>query len=128
VNEEKRIQEQIQKQAQGGMVDMERATMFGTGPLENTEIQARIAEAQRSKRYMIAVWSLSNGEINYSAVTNMFPTEDIKPSLNQFEDSCSDFIGNAIKFSEDIIEPAEDTPTQHDSGVTTVRREHDDER
>jgi len=128
MNEEKRIQEEILKQAQGGMVNHERATMFGTGPLENTEIQSRIAEAQRSKRYMIAIWTWVNGEINYSALTNRYPTEDIPKGLEQFQDSCSDFMQQAITFSEDVIQPAEPTPTQHESGVTTTKKENDDER
>jgi len=102
--------------------------MFGTGPLENTEIQSRIAEAQRSKRYMIAIWTWVNGEINYSALTNRYPTEDIPKGLEQFQDSCSDFMQQAITFSEDVIQPAEPTPTQHESGVTTTKKENDDER
>lgn len=123
---EKEIEAQIREQASGGMVDMERAVMFGTGPLEHEGVQARLAECQRSKRYMIAVWSLVNGEINYTAVTNRFPTEDILPSLDQFQDSCNDFISHTFS-SPDVI-AANEEPTVHDSGVRSEKRKSDNDR
>ena len=121
---ENEIEKQIREQAAGGMVNMNRAVMFGTGPLEHEELQARFAECQRSKQYMVAVWSLVNGEINYSAVTNRFPTEDIEPCLKQFTDSCKDFMTQTMTSPDIVLDP--ETPV-HDSGVKTKKRKHDNE-
>jgi hypothetical protein len=111
----------------------------GVGPLAHPEIATRIQEADKSQRYLIAVWSLTDdpdGEeladggiamrLNYTMITNGFPSLDLPTALAMFTDSISDFQLQALKQSGDVIRNAETVGEEkmqgRPSGVVSKKR------
>tara|TARA_R110000824_G_scaffold120382_4_gene275653 strand:- start:5795 stop:6193 length:399 start_codon:yes stop_codon:yes gene_type:complete len=112
---------------------------MGLGPLAHPEINARLSEADKTKRYMIAVWSVVDdpeGEVgdagsvvrkvNFSMLSNKFPSMDLPKAEEQFNDSISDFQLQIIKAADSgVIQEAppvtEEEMKSRPSGVVTMK-------
>jgi len=56
-------------------------------PVEsNEELKQRIKEMQQNGRYFIAMWSIQDGQLNFSQVMRDFPTSDLYTCNEQLQD------------------------------------------
>lgn len=112
---------------------------MGLGPMSHPDINARVQEADQSKRYMIAIWSVVDAPeaevaedgtkpqtVNFSMLTNKFPSMDLPKAGEQFNDSLNDFQLQIIKAAADsnVVEGEKLTEEQmasRPSGVVTKK-------
>ena len=55
---------------------------------------------------MVAIWSVDDGQLNFSMVTNDFPRQDFVAAEEQFKESVNDFLLHTIGTSENVIAAA----------------------
>ena len=75
---------------QGHTADPSKIIRNGLRPLDHTAIRERIAEADRTKRYLIAVWTVDEGTLNFSMMSNDFPSGDLPAAEKHFAESINE--------------------------------------
>ncbi len=112
----------------GDEASKKRIVRFGTGPLEHPDVKERMDEAQRTKKYLIAVWSWDDGKMNYGCASNQFPVGDLPMCEKQIVDSIYDFKMHAIGGSDNVVRMGKKTAeemAERDSKVVSEKRKHD---
>lgn len=111
---------------QGQAVDPSKIIRNGLSPLDHPAIKERMAEADRTKRYLIAVWSVSEGKLNFNMMSNDFPSADLIAAEKHFAESINDFQIHTVGATDNAIaaapKPTEESMAARDSGVVSTKR------